>query len=146
MPTPRKADGRRFGAADAKTLSDAEKLGVMKSAAFAAYGSGYQAIQRTKYDQACLFFFFFLIVSLPPSSYPLQIPEVSQGNTILVIYADVHDSDVTVYIDADVTSCIDADVTAYIEGRRLYPTALTILLLGCLRGFWKSFEIGMFVI
>ena len=97
---------------------------------------------------------FFLIVSLPPSSYPLQIPEVSQGNTILAIYADVHDSDVTVYIDADVTSCIDADVTscidadvtAYIEGRRLYPTALTILLLGCLRGFWKSFEIGMFVI
>lgn len=78
--------------------------------------------------------------------HPLQTPEVSQGNAILAIYADVHDSDVTAYIDADLTSCIDADVTAYIEGRRLYPTALTILLLGCLRGFWKSFEIGMFVI
>lgn len=77
---------------------------------------------------------FFLIVSL----LPLQTPEVSQGNAILAIYADVHDSDVTAYIDAD--------VTAYIEGHRLYPTALTILLLGCLRGFWKSFEIGMFVI
>lgn len=70
--------------------------------------------------------------------HPLQTPEVSQGNAILAIYADVHDSDVTAYTDSD--------VTAYIEGRRLYPTALTILLLGCLHGFWKSFEIGMFVI
>jgi microsomal epoxide hydrolase len=48
MPTPRRADGKRFGQEDAAKCTPHEIKGLMQSMEFAELGTGYQAIQRSK--------------------------------------------------------------------------------------------------